>query len=232
MKMFKILRYICCFITVFNLLIEILFGFSEYHFELTNYVGFSLVLAALWVILVMLDFSKKIIFENEYFGIMLSLTLPMTVINILFFLFLELSWIVAACMIICFFCCLIMVIKHGKSTVLKIISVVLSGLMLIPVCFFTFIFFLFGNIGQNTVVQTIKSPNETHYAEVIDSNQGALGGDTIVKVYGTKGVDTPIFRVYKEQTVYIGEWGEFKDMEVYWENKGILMINGIRIEVE
>lgn len=84
------------------------------------------------------------------------------------------------------------------------------------------------SFGRVTVVQTLYSPEGTHYAQLIDSDQGALGGDTIVYVYKTSAkLDLFFLKISKApQTVYFGDWGEFKTMKLEWESEQILRING------
>ena len=36
----------------------------------------------------------------------------------------------------------------------------------------------------------------------------------------------------KPQTVYIGEWGEFKNMRIYWKNDECLVINSMEYEID
>ncbi len=142
------------------------------------------------------------------------------------------KWVVAS-VFITIVCCSILSIKHGKPLVIKVIALILSVLMFLPVGFFGFIAVTFGFIGQNTVVQTVKSPNGNYTAEVIDSDQGALGGDTIVCVYEKSVIDFLIFKVEKKpQRVYLGPWGAFKDMQIYWKNDGCLVINSAEYEIK
>lgn len=91
----------------------------------------------------------------------------------------------------------------------------------------------FGNIGVNTVVKSIKSPNGLYYAEVIDSDQGALGGDTLVYVYKNKEINALVFKICEQpQRAYYGEWGEFENMDIYWKNDSCLVINSVEYEIE
>ena len=99
--------------------------------------------------------------------------------------------------------------------------------------FISFIFLTFGNIGQNTVVQTIESPNGEYYAQVIDSDQGALGGDTLVDVYQKSGINAFLFKIEKKpQRVYWGDWGEFENMQIYWKDDNRLVINSVEYEIK
>ena len=89
-------------------------------------------------------------------------------------------------------------------------------------------------IGRNSVVQSLPSPGGTYCAQVIDSDQGALGGDTIVEVYEPqKRVNLLLIELRKDpQLVYLGNWGEFENMNLRWESEQVLLINGRSYEVE
>ena len=116
---------------------------------------------------------------------------------------------------------------------LKNVALVLSALMILPICFFSFIAFIFGNIGQNTVVQTVESPSGKYYAQVIDCDQGALGGDTLVDVYQDCGINAILFKIEKKpQRVYFGDWGEFENMQIHWKDDNCLVINSVEYEIE
>ncbi len=92
---------------------------------------------------------------------------------------------------------------------------------------------IFGNIGQNTIVKNIESPNGSFHAQVIDSDQGALGGDTLVNVYEKREMDTFIFKLKdKPQRVYLGEWREYESMYISWKDDKCLVINSVEYEIE
>lgn len=115
---------------------------------------------------------------------------------------------------------------------LKVISLLLTALLISPVGFLGFIALVFGGIGKNTVIQSVPSPNGTYYAELIDSDQGALGGDTLVDVHHSKRINALLFQIEKKpQRVYHGEWGEFEDMEIYWKDDNCLVINSKEYDV-
>ena len=122
---------------------------------------------------------------------------------------------------------------YGNEVHLKGVVAGLSLLVLVLLVLFLGFLLVF-TIGQNTVVQTLPSPGGTYYAEVIDSDQGALGGDTLVEVYDTrKKIDLFFLRVQKNpQLVYLGDWGEFMNMKLVWESEQVLRINGKSYEIE
>ena len=98
----------------------------------------------------------------------------------------------------------------------------------------TIIAAIFGNIGQTTVVKSVDSPNGTYCAQVINNDQGALGGDTVVEVYtNTATVSAWVFTLEKKpRTVYVGEWYEYETIRLCWEDDTRLFINGKEYSVK
>lgn len=210
----------------------ILFDCFGYIFDLANYPLFAVITALLAASAVVLSLIAKDFITNKFVAVLLAFITPLSLINSVFYIFECSTPFVATSMIICFCCCCYLTIRYGKPTVLKIISLVLSVLMVFPICFFGFIALVFGDLGENTVVQTVESPNGAYYAEVINSDQGALGGDTLVDVYEHKEIDALIFKISKKpQRVYHGEWGEFENMTVYWKNENCLVIDSVEYTI-
>lgn len=79
-----------------------------------------------------------------------------------------------------------------------------------------------------TVVREVDSPDGVYTALVIDADYGATGGDTLVRVYdNTQTVNLLFGRFAPESELgYRGEWGEFYDLEVSWDEGHILTIDG------
>ena len=125
-----------------------------------------------------------------------------------------------------------LIYEHGHGKVTKTFFGILS---LLCICFFCVVLFfrlLFGNFGENTVVKTVESPNKEYYAEVIDSDQGALGGNTFVDVYEKSIIKTPILTVCKKpKRIYSGKWGEYKKMQIYWKDDTCLVINSVEYKL-
>ena len=83
-----------------------------------------------------------------------------------------------------------------------------------------------GNAQVNHVVKSVDSPNGTYYAQVINSDQGEMGGDTIVKVYVTKEFDAGIFKISRKPLrLYVGAKDEYKTMELEWIGEDRLRID-------
>ena len=134
------------------------------------------------------------------------------------------AWLFAGILLVC---CAVLLIKILPRTLWKFFAtgftVLVCGFFLIDM-FFSVVFL---GITCNTVVRTVPSPQNTHVAEVIDSNQGALGGDTLVEVRKNVSANVLFFTVKSHPVrVYEGEWGEFETMEIVWEDEYTLSVNG------
>ena len=111
-----------------------------------------------------------------------------------------------------------------RKKILLAISVTLGCLLALVFCFAFLIKLTFGGMWENTVVEKIPSPGGNYYAEVIDSNQGAMGGNTFVDVR-EQGL-------FKESVrIYTGVYGEFNSMEIYWKGENCLVINGVEYDI-
>ncbi|MBQ8762838.1 MAG: hypothetical protein IJZ07_01890 [Clostridia bacterium] len=79
---------------------------------------------------------------------------------------------------------------------------------------------------MNTVVKTISSPSKEYYAEVVDSDQGATGGSTVVYIKKSDSVNLLFATIEKApERAYLGEWREYETMDIYWKDKNTLIIN-------
>ena len=125
-----------------------------------------------------------------------------------------------------------LMLRYGKYGFAQGLVTGVCLLLLLPIGFLS-LFSLFP-IGCNRVVQTLSSPGGTYCAQVIDSDHGALGGDTIVEVYEPqKQVNLLLIELRKDpQLVYLGNWGEFENMKLEWESEQVLLINGRSYELE
>lgn len=203
-----------------------------YTFELISIPAFSVILALLSICTMVFCFCAKEPVENRTAEVLAAIISPLSMVCAVVSLFQCNSVLTIAASFIYLACCFIITLLGGRPPVLKVIDLVLSALMIIPVGFLLFFVLLFGDFGQNTVVQTVESPNGQYYAQVIDSDQGALGGDTLVDVYRNKGIDLIILKIRKKpQRVYLGDWGEYENMEIYWKDDTCLVIDSVEYEI-
>lgn len=211
-------------------LISACFG---YNFELISVTAFAATIAILSVCIFVFDLVFKNEIKTKATKILLSVITPLSLISAPFYIFkCPRIWVIES-LILLAGCCCYLTIKHAKPLALKIIALILSALMVLPIGFFSLILLTFGNIGQNTVVKTVESPSGQFYAQVIDSDQGALGGDTIVDVYEKSSVNLILFKIEKKpKQVYFGDWGEYKNMQIYWKSDECLVINSVEYRIE
>lgn len=238
-KITKLLHYILFSLIALlpaGKLITAIFG---YTFELFSIPVYAVVIVLLAICTVAFSVVQKEPIYDRSFNVALALLTPLSLINavVLFVACIDADIvsrsIVILCCIVCAVCCFALDIMNGQKRLRKIITLVLSVLLSIPVGYIGFLALMLGGIRQDTVVQAVQSPAGTYYAEVIDSDQGALGGDTIVNVREDKGFNALLFKVEKKpQEVYFGQWGEFMDMEVYWKNNNCLVINSTEYEIQ
>lgn len=159
-------------------------------------------------------------------AVMWTLTPPLVLINGL--LQADHGLFVILCYAVSAGCSLYLTIRRGRPLALKIISLVESGGWTLLIALATMIVLVFGGLmGEETVVKILPSPEGTYYAEVVDSDQGAMGGATYVQVYHPPVFSCFLFKVENPPDVaYEGRWGAYKHMEIHWVDDSNLMING------
>ena len=203
----------------------------SYRFILFYPPAFAVILTLLSVCIVVLTFITKESIGKPVSQTLLTIIAPLSWLNVMYLLDTKQIW-VAVIAVVYVGSCHYLSIKHGKPLALKILAFVISTILALPICFFSFLSLAIGPFGENTVVQAVPSPSGEYYVEVIDSDQGALGGNTIVEVYENKKLDLGLFRIEKEpQRVYQGDWGEHLDMQIHWKDNNCLVINGVEYEI-
>lgn len=232
-KAMLILTYILFGLTILypaGRLIAAIFG---YGFELTSVSAFAAALAVTAAVTMALGFSCGEMSEKKGLRVALALLSPLSVVNALFYILKSPKIGVIVCMLISVVCCFYLTVRFGKPRLLKNIARVLSVLMLVPMVFLGFMVVFFGNVSQNTVVQTVASPDGRRYAQVTDIDQGALGGDILVEVYPKGELNALLFKIArKPQRVYLGDWGEFQNMKIHWKDDHCLVVNDVEYEIK
>ena len=204
-----------------------------YTFELTSFLAVSVIIAVISVFTVIFSIISKDKIINKGIIILSYILFPLSFINAVIYIFESGELSVTICVFVSAVCCFCVTIRNIDSKVGKIIVSVLFSMMTAFFIFFAFMMLTFGNIGQNTVVKTVESPDRKYYAQVIDSDQGALGGNTFVEVYEKRDIDVYIFKLKdKPERVYSGFWGEFEDMEIYWKDDDCLIVNSVEYEIK
>lgn len=204
-----------------------------YTFELTNVLAVSAIIAVISVSTVIFSIISKDKTINKGIMVLSYILLPLSFINAVIYIFESGRISVAVCVLISFVCISFLSIRNIMLKRRKIIVSLLCALMTVFVLFFAFIMLMFGNIGHNTVIKNIESPTGNFYAQVIDSDQGTFGGDTLVNVYEKREIDAFIFKLKdKPQKVYLGEWREYESMHISWKDDKCLVINSVEYEIK
>lgn len=202
-------------------------------FELTNAVVFEAAVAGIAFCLTILSFVWKESLDNWAANVILLFLLPMALIQVFFFAFVIRHAAEALLLLSAAGCDCLLLIKNGKPSKGKKASLIVSGLMLPLVVVICFCALFFGKLGYVSVVETIDSPKRGYYAEVLDVNQGALGGDTAVRVQTKSELDLMLVRIKKKaHIVYQGKWGEFNTLQVHWKDEHCLVINSAEYAIE
>ena len=211
--------------------IGILFG---YDFILRNDSVFLAVLAVLSGTAAMLLFWNRspVSRTQAVFSALLPLC---SAVNGLFFLLDSSSRRTTVLgVLVCYACSVAILAKAVLRPAWKIASTLLSAVLTGILLFSSFLSLVFGDLGVKTVVSSAPSPQKTFTAEVIDSNQGALGGSTLVLIRSNNaaGADLLLCKFSKAPVcVYTGHWGEFQTMKLAWKDERTLIINGMEYAV-
>lgn len=232
----KAVSFCLCLLYLLTILLPagtLLSNYFGYNFELGSVPAVLVAIIVLSVCTVAL--APKFIgdIENKFICVLLAILVPLSLVNAVFFIF-ECSevWVIV-CTLVSAGCCCFLTINYGRPVVLKLVALMVSALMILPIGFLSFLVLVFGNFGQNTVIQTVESPNGKYYAQVVDSDQGALGGNTFVDVYERSAFNAVVFKIQKKpQRLYSGEWGEFREMQIHWKNDDCLIIDSVEYEIE
>lgn len=117
-------------------------------------------------------------------------------------------------------------VKIGLGTVYSLL-IILFFLLLLA-------FMLFRDFGSQTVVSSKASPNGIYLAEIIEDDQGALGGNTLVNITAINHNINLFVGVLKKDSVriYSGDYNEFNHMTLEWETDHFLYINGEKYNIE
>jgi hypothetical protein len=113
--------------------------------------------------------------------------------------------------------------KFEGKRALKIIAVFISSClllvsMLLSMLFLSFGFFL-SDFGLTEEIRTVPSPNSNYSLVVVNVNQGALGGNTLINVRRSY-----LGMVEWKRRIYIGRWGEQPNIE--WVGNYEISVNG------
>lgn len=194
---------------------------AKMEFILTSERGYLIVTTVLTVGLTCLVMWDKTEFSS-WMGLAL---LPVGLVNCVL---VAIGFGLPGCLcapILCI-CCWIVGCHSMPKGLWKVIGLIMSGFLTVLLVLLLPLAALFGDFGYVEVVEEATSPEGTYTAQLINADQGALGGDTFVWIYdNSRTVDLLFARFAPEREVfYRGEWGEFADMDLVWTDDETLTI--------
>ena len=217
-------------------LISTLFG---YEFSLFNYPVMAIITMAVTLVFMVFAKRKRDYVIEHYKKIYFPILPVLAFLNFIFYFKgynSESSYVTiifSAVMILDFVFAVILNFIISDTKARQITNIIAVIVLVIPLIIGLLFVTLFGSIGYVKVVRSVPSPNGEYIAEILDSNQGALGGDTIIQIQEDKGINCLIFKIEKKPNrIYYGEWGEFDDIDVRWENNEVVLIDAVKYPIK
>lgn len=236
--------YFSLFISMFVLnlllpvgsLITIIFGYS---FELFNYSVMAIITFSLSLFFMVFTIRKNDFVEKYYKKRWFVLLSVLTFINFLSYCLkfnhesFYMTIIFNLIMILNFVFTVVLNLLLSDTKAKLVVNIIAVLVLVLPLVFSSIFVVLFSGMGYVKVVRSVPSPNGEYVAEILDANQGALGGDTIIQIQENKGINCLIFKIEKKPNrIYLGEWGEFDDIDVRWENNEVVLIDSVKYPIE
>jgi len=200
---FVIYLILCSVLTYFSI------KYKNYAFKLSKRIAsFMPLISLVYLITLLFCFDFKI--DNRmnnvfYYELLFAISLSSSLV--IFFVYNKIKW-------------------------LKICVAIIVGIFAMFFLQILFLSMLLSNFGENTVVHTAKSPDNTYIAWVVSSDQGALGGSTVVYVRNTKKDILFVSGMLKTESknLWSGRWGT--EATLNWEDNNTILINGVGYDVE
>lgn len=115
---------------------------------------------------------------------------------------------------------------------IRLTASVLSGILIFPAVALTPFSVLMQDFGRTTVVKTVLSPDQKYEAQLIEIDEGALGGSTEVQVVRYRKNKNCLFYIEKEPIeVYSTGWGVADSLTIEWKDEDTLLVNGIHYPI-
>ena len=197
------------------------------HFYLVNYNAYTIALAAVFLIAAV---WAAFIRDRETGKVMAVFTAILPLLLMITWLLMctegkmgKLGFIFMAISVIC---SSYVGLRFVKLEALFTVTSVIAALLMILIVGLTYLNMF--NLRKETVVKTLESPSGKFYVEVVDCDQGALGGSTVVYVH-ERGLNTFLFCTETSWKFYEGQWRAYENMDIHWEENDVLFIDDMEI---
>jgi hypothetical protein len=194
-------------------------------FEMRFHDILSFILAFLSVGAAAFSHSFKVKIHNKALQIFIAILTPMAFVNTALYIVSEQTPIVIGNCAVYIIASFILTAGIDSPIAIKVISLILSVIMTTPMFWFGVTAWITSDFGETVIVESVDSPDGKYRAEVISSDQGALGGGTFVEVY-KKGIDAFVFRITgKPERVYSGDWMAYLNLDIYWKDNNHFVVD-------
>lgn len=197
------------------------------HFYLVNYNAYTIALAAVFLIAAV---WAAFIRDRETGTVMAVLTAVLPVLLMIsWFLMLtegQSGMIGHISMATGVICSCYVAVRFVKYEALFTATAFISALLMILIAGLSILGMF--QLRYETVVKTLESPSGKFYVEVVDCDQGALGGSTVVYVH-ERGLNTFLFCTETSWKFYEGQWRAYENMDIHWEEDDVLFIDDMEI---
>ena len=142
--------------------------------------------------------------------------IPGNIFGIKYYLNIVFSISMFICSILVFICC---INKKIAKTIIGVIYAIVSILIFLTMCLLIILLFM----THTEVVDYKISPNSRYLVEIIEVDQGALGGSTHVRVFMQKNILIGTLRT-SPVVIYRGRFRQMAGAVLRLEDDGILYI--------
>ena len=232
--LFKITIIISIILIILVIVMGIFSAFGKIALKV-NFLRLNLTLVLLHLSALFLFIKEKVDFSKKAF---VSFLIPFSLI-ICFCCFVSqgLSFLFLLS-IVDFILSFLIAIFGANEMTTTVLGVISAFVLIVSVLSPIGIFLLLASgedFVKTDVYKQIKSPQNEYCAEVVISDYGAMGGNTVVQVKNYKEFDVDLFFLKieeKPKRVYLTEWDGWRTMEIYWKNENCLVIDGKEIYME
>ncbi len=166
------------------------------------------------------------------FGLLISLCALSCTIGALVFIFGEANLPYLILMLTGVVLSLFLLMRFVRSLLIRVVALVLCVVLIIPTLAFAPFMMLLKDFGKVTVVKSVLSPDQKYEAQLIDIDQGALGGATEIQVVKHRKNRDCLFYIEKPpMEIYSTGWGAADDLDIDWMDENTLLINGIQYPI-
>ena len=225
-KLFSSFSYIIMILNLIFPIFEMIARLSGMQFQVFNYTICGLITFLPALILSILSFFFcEIKDPNKSSSIMWSLFPIASILNLVFFSIRADSIPVILIAILNFILSIYLARKQGLKLIFRIALCSCVPFALLVTLLIALRPLTTWASGKVSVVETSYSSSGEYFAELIERDTGASGGEVFVRV-GKSGFDAFIFSFQKApQIIYTGKWGE--NIQIEWRDGERLFVNGV-----